>query len=59
MSDLSLERPEDGPMTIALRPGTPEDAEACGQICHRAFTGRCHRSTGIPPTFRHPKSASA
>ena len=38
MSDLSLERTEDGSMTAALRAGTPEDAEACGHIFHRAFT---------------------
>ena len=54
MSDLSLERPEDGPMTVAMRPGTPEDAEACGQICHRAFTGVA-TAHGYPSDFPSPE----
>jgi predicted N-acetyltransferase YhbS len=54
VSDLSIERPEDGPMTVAMRPGTPEDAEACGQICHRAFTGVA-TAHGYPSDFPSPE----
>ena len=41
-------------MTVAMRPGTPEDAEACGQICHRAFTGVA-TAHGYPSDFPSPE----
>lgn len=37
-------------MTVALRPGTPEDAAACGRICHAAFRDVALRH-GFPPMF--------
>jgi GNAT superfamily N-acetyltransferase len=54
MSDLSLERPEDGSMTATLRVGTPQDAEAAGRICHQAFTvvATAH---GYPSDFPAPE----
>ncbi len=50
MSDLSLERPEDGSMTATLRAGTPQDAEAAGRICHQAFTAVA-TAHGYPSDF--------
>jgi len=41
-------------MTAALRAGTPQDAEACGQICHRAFTGVA-TAHGYPADFPSPE----
>jgi predicted N-acetyltransferase YhbS len=41
-------------MNIALRPGTPEDAEATGQICHRAFTALATQH-GFPSDFPVPE----
>ncbi|MDX6384589.1 MAG: hypothetical protein QOK48_2162 [Blastocatellia bacterium] len=37
-------------MNIILRPGTPDDARACGVICYEAFRaiGDQHN---FPPTF--------
>ena len=41
-------------MEIRLRPGTPADAEACGQICYAAFHGIATRH-GFPPDFASPE----
>jgi hypothetical protein len=30
-------------MDLQLRPGTPEDAEACGRICYEAFVSISER----------------
>jgi predicted N-acetyltransferase YhbS len=54
MSDLSLERPEDGWMTATLRAGTPQDAEAAGRICHQAFTAVA-TAHGYPSDFPAPE----
>ena len=54
MSELSLERPEDGSMTATLRAGTPQDAEAAGRICHQAFTAVA-TAYGYPSDFPAPE----
>lgn len=41
---------------VRLRPGTPEDAEACGRICFEAFSGISGRH-GFPPDFPSPDAA--
>ena len=38
MSAHATPHPADAPMSIELRPGDPQDADAAGQICHEAFT---------------------
>jgi predicted N-acetyltransferase YhbS len=43
-------------MTIVLRPARPDDAEACGRICHAAFT-RINAEHNFPPDF--PDAATA
>lgn len=43
-------------MTLTLRPGRPEDAADCGQICHDAFHGVA-TSRGFPPDFPSPDVA--
>src|SRR6266568_1926553 len=44
-------------MSVALRPGTPADSEACGRICYEAFKaiGTAHN---FPPDFPSPEVAS-
>jgi ribosomal protein S18 acetylase RimI-like enzyme len=54
MAALSREHPEDGTMTAALRPGTPQDAEAAGRICHQAFTAVA-TAHGYPSDFAAPE----
>ena len=54
MAGLSSERPEDGSNTTALRAGTPQDAEAAGRICHRAFTAIA-TAHGYPSDFPAPE----
>jgi predicted N-acetyltransferase YhbS len=44
-------------MDIALRAGTPEDAEACGLICYEAFR-RLAEQHGFPPDFPSPEFAT-
>jgi predicted N-acetyltransferase YhbS len=41
---------------LQLRPGRPEDAEACGRICYEAFRGIAERH-GYPPDFPAPEAA--
>lgn len=43
-------------MEPKLRPGTPEDAQACGRICYEAFRDVAERH-GFPPDF--PSSEAA
>lgn len=45
-------------MSIALRPGTPADAKACGHICYEAFKaiGTAHK---FPPDFPSSEVASS
>lgn len=43
------------PMTARLRPGAPEDAEACGRICHAAFTAIATEH-GFPSDFPSPEA---
>jgi predicted N-acetyltransferase YhbS len=43
-------------MDLKLRPGTPEDAEACGRICYEAFTALA-REHNFPPDFPSPDVA--
>jgi predicted N-acetyltransferase YhbS len=54
MSSLSILNPQDGPMTVELRAGTPQDAEACGQVCFRAFT-TIATAHGYPSDFPAPE----
>ena len=44
-------------MSIALRPGTPADAKACGRICYEAFKaiGTAHN---FQPDFPSPEAAT-
>jgi predicted N-acetyltransferase YhbS len=44
-------------MDVRLRPGTPEDAEACGQICYDAFTSLSERHD-FPPDFPSSEAAA-
>src|SRR5689334_22248501 len=43
--------------TLALRPGRPEDAQACGQICYEAFGAIASRH-GFPGDFHSPEVAT-
>jgi predicted N-acetyltransferase YhbS len=43
--------------TVALRPGRPEDAQACGQICYEAF-GAIASHHGFPGDFPSPEVAA-
>jgi predicted N-acetyltransferase YhbS len=43
------------PLIAQLRPGTPEDAEACGRICHAAFTAIATEH-GFPSDFPSPEA---
>lgn len=37
-------------MSVSLRPGSPEDADACGAVCYEAFKGiAAHHN--FPPDF--------
>lgn len=45
-------------MNISLRRGKPEDAEACGQICYKAFSAISHQHN-FPPDFPEPGVAIA
>jgi predicted N-acetyltransferase YhbS len=45
-------------MDVKLRPGTPEDAEACGRICYDAFAALA-AAHGYPCDFPSPAVASA
>ena len=54
MSALSTFGPTDTQTTFELRPGVPEDAEACGHICHRAFTAIA-TAHGYPSDFPAPE----
>lgn len=56
MSALAIVGPEETKTTAELRPGTPEDAVACGQICHRAFTAIA-TAHGFPSDFPTADSA--
>jgi predicted N-acetyltransferase YhbS len=42
---------------VTLRPGNPEDAEACGQVCHDAFSSISARH-GFPKDFPSPDIAA-
>jgi GNAT superfamily N-acetyltransferase len=53
MSDRTILRPADDPPMVDLRPGTPEDADACGHVCHRAFTAIA-TAHGYPSDFPAP-----
>src|SRR5213076_2084627 len=50
----------DGPgrVNIRLRPGTPEDAEACGRICYEAFSAVA-AAHGAPCDFPSADVATA
>lgn len=41
-------------MSITLRPGTPEDAKQCGEICYRAFRAIAEEHN-FPPDFLSPE----
>ena len=43
-------------MTVKLRPGTPEDAQVCGAICYRAFSGIA-AGHNFPSDFPTPEVA--
>lgn len=43
-------------MTTKLRPGVPDDAEVCGQICYEAF-GSLSAAHGFPSDFPSPDVA--
>jgi predicted N-acetyltransferase YhbS len=44
-------------MDVKLRPGRPEDAEACGRICFEAF-GTIADEHNFPPDFPEPEVAA-
>ena len=44
-------------MDVKLRPGTPEDAEACGRICYDAFATLA-AAHGFPCDFPSPDVAT-
>lgn len=44
-------------MTIAIRPGTPGDAQACGAICYAAFN-KISSEHNFPPDFPSPEAAT-
>jgi predicted N-acetyltransferase YhbS len=44
-------------MAVKLRPGRPEDAEACGRICFEAFK-TISAAHGFPPDFPSPEVAA-
>ena len=41
-------------MSLTLRPGTPQDAEPCGKICHSAFRTIAEKH-GFPPDIPSPE----
>ena len=43
-------------MTVKLRPGVPDDAKVCGQICYEAF-GSLAAAHGFPSDFPSPETA--
>ena len=43
-------------MNITLRPGRPDDAQACGQICYEAFNTISNQHN-FPPDFAEPEQA--
>lgn len=43
-------------MNVKLRPGTPDDAQACGTICHEAFK-QISEAHNFPPDFPSPDVA--
>ncbi|MDQ4102689.1 MAG: GNAT family N-acetyltransferase [Actinomycetota bacterium] len=43
-------------MELTLRPGKPEDAETCAQICYKAFTAIA-RQHNFPPDLPGPEAA--
>jgi GNAT superfamily N-acetyltransferase len=45
-------------MALILRPGRPEDAQACGRICYEAFR-RINAEHSFPPDFPDPQAAIA
>lgn len=53
MSARTPYRSTDAPMPIDLRPGTPEDADLAGRICHQAFTAIAAKH-GYPSDFPVP-----
>ena len=44
-------------MTVTLRPGTADDAPACGRIAYEAFKSVCERH-GFPPDFPSAEDAT-
>src|SRR5918997_988570 len=48
---------EEVAMGITLRPGTPEDAKQCGEICYRAFRTISEKHN-FPPDFPSPELAT-
>src|SRR5688572_29014698 len=49
--------PQDPGMTTKLRPGAPDDAAVCGQICFDAF-GSISAAHGFPSDFPSPEVAT-
>jgi predicted N-acetyltransferase YhbS len=43
-------------MNVKLRPGTPDDAQACGTICYEAFK-QISEAHNFPPDFPSPDAA--
>ena len=56
MSALTTLVPTNIRANVALRPGTPKDAEAAGRICHQAFTAIATQH-GFPPDFPAPEGS--
>jgi predicted N-acetyltransferase YhbS len=52
-----IDRPSDAAANIELRPGTPEDAEACGRICYEAFSAVAAEH-GFPPEIPSTEAAT-
>jgi predicted N-acetyltransferase YhbS len=51
------DRPANAAATTELRPGAPEDAEACGRVCYQAFSAIAAKH-GFPPEVPSPEVAT-
>jgi hypothetical protein len=47
---VATRTPQDRGMSVKLRPGVPDDAAVCGQICYEAF-GALAAAHGFPSDF--------
>jgi predicted N-acetyltransferase YhbS len=52
-----IDRPSNTTVNTELRPGTPDDAEACGRICYEAFSAIATEH-GFPPEIPSAQAAT-